>query len=145
MEQGNEHFERWLDVLSETDLPQATGTLRVISESQASYCCLGIACTLAPNGEAFLSGTYTTLPAEVAEWMGLRDLARADGRQWDRIKEQGNAGWDIVLDGTIVIPFDDMGDDGEQYDMSAASLNDDGFTFAQIADLIRYFGIRELV
>lgn len=98
------------------DFKQTTGVLR----NGDSFCCLGVACEIYRqntgqgewgHNEIFVDHTgdksFATMPAGVVEWFGAKDF---------------NPNTSIELDGMPGQPL--------------ASLNDSGWTFAQIADLI---------
>lgn len=145
----NENFERWLQTLETTPLPQAKNTLvrdlRGSNEGSdlLGYCCLGIACKISPDGSRFLDGNEDLLPVSVADWLGL-------GEYWET-PEYSIITWEDVRDNFDSYSFDiELDVDIEQrgggsLSITTAWLNDQGFTFAQIADMLRYFGICRLI
>lgn len=130
--------ERWLAALRSGDYEQTDGYLHVKADKSSDtfdvsdgYCCLGVLCELAVadgviqkqrvNGNSFFEygnpdkddWDYSVLPVSVREWAGLQDA---------------NPYVNALKDGL----------DPEQYDAWAAlsEANDNGSTFAQIADWI---------
>lgn len=121
----NENLERWLNFLATTTLPQTTGQLLErgfdsTGEPETAYCCLGI-------GEGLRRGMDNVPAASLAtqqfgEWLGIGPSQ----------------------DPRINFP-DDMRDrDGALlWHTTCSRLNDDlRLSFPQIADTIRYFGLR---
>ena len=114
-EQQVENRHKWIAALRSGEYDQGRTVLR----SGDAFCCLGVACDISSLGEwgRWKDGApvYKTkkethmreLPLAVQDWLGLRT-------------EKGQ----FVLGG-----------DGEGT-ISLANLNDTGFTFEQIADLI---------
>lgn len=113
----NKEFKaKWLKALRSREYKQAVGRLR----TDSGYCCLGVACDISNLG-MWLKGEgefiYITLsnnnglhlPPEVQKAMGIKNG----------------------------IPFIDFQDTAGRVFLS--DLNDDGFTFEQIADIIEYF------
>jgi len=145
----NENFDRWVEVLATTDLPQVDSALaRRIDDGVIGYCCLGVGCTLSPELEEYANpGTVHTLPPlAFYEWIGL-SIERGPDEDVeayeDRLRDHTA---DLVIDWPDGFrcqgdPYDER--DGYVDDsMTAATLNDGGFSFAQIADCLRYFGVR---
>lgn len=150
----SENFDKWIEVLRTTDLPQVTGSLRAQryedgrGPTDIGYCCLGVACTLLPEGGALLDNAstlgITLAPYPAVEWLGLSNMV-SDHRAetW----ENERAGFDFYLDlpdTYLDRPDDNMAsDEGYPYeDITAAGMNDEGFTFSQIADMFAYFGVK---
>jgi hypothetical protein len=122
---------QWLEALRDPDRKQARGMLN----DGRGMCCLGVACDISGLGdwEGFGEAWYRPgmgnaedkgLPVEVAAWLGVPtdpnfhpENPRIPGLV---IKDFGTY---VDSDGTITL----------------AQLNDSGFTFAQIADVIDYF------
>jgi len=166
----NQNITQWADDLATTKERQARASLCIeyVGE-QKEYCCLGLGSTLVPKMQikqvgtgdltpdgrskfAFgRTGATSLAPYEFMVWLGYDedDLIPFDAGEYDvyfdipySIKErsidaQNNAAFD-----------DDPSLDGSGVPLvnnSAASLNDDGFTFKQIADVIRYFGLSDEV
>lgn len=140
----NENFNAWVDTLRTTDLPQARNRLRnlvlniIDKNDRYAYCCLGVACTMTDAGEEYLSG-WTMLPAPVAEWLGLDEYWQGS-TSWREFAASDNDGVDIWLD----IPHETQQEASFGIPNSCAALNDRGFTFSQIADMITYFGVKEI-
>lgn len=127
-----EFYTKWVAALRSGDYEQAQGTLSVNYES---FCCLGVACEVAgvrrkstyggdgyenifnDDSEVINSATNAQLP---------KQLAKALGWKWE------TGAFDI---GTYRYR------EPLEYELSV--LNDDGFTFDQIADIIEYFFMNE--
>lgn len=147
-----QNFSLWVDELATTDKPQAEGKLcgyvKDASGNQKrdsngdliiGYCCLGIGYDMMedkdPAYAEYLEPNRASYPPpEFLKWLGLRYDYQSD---------------DVVIDwppDLIARPgeFDD-GDPMEQHLPGGADLNDNGFTFAQIADVLGYFGIKGMV
>lgn len=133
--------KRWVEALRSGEYSQGKGALR--AQSADSYCCLGVLCDLAVKDGAagwvpydqhsYLAvyhpsqdEVYTTLsrqdylvlPQAIADWAGLRGVSpeiSTDAVDDERLT-------DIDWDGTDFVGL--------------TNLNDGGFTFEQIADLI---------
>lgn len=165
-----DNMTTWANGLLTTTDKQADGTMcRQFASGRKEFCCLGWGSTLVPNmpirwedanligkdpdfhyeigfGEA---GTAGLAPIEFMEWLGY-DMSEVENR---------SGAWDVFIDfpeGLRVRPdYDTRGEalDHEspyftdavlmRTNMTCASLNDSGFTFAQIGDLLLYFGITD--
>jgi hypothetical protein len=154
----SENFDAWLETLRTTDLPQAREYLAndVWDENQEDvkigYCCLGIACTMTDIGKKYVqqTGEFPLMPPAVAEWLGLKQLWKdnAEGYYEDddleRLWNANDDGFDIKLD----VPYDFSvkyrSPHNNSISSSVAALNDAGFSFRQIADMITYFGVKTL-
>ena len=73
----NENAERWVEALESGDYKQGMERLR---PSPDQYCCLGVGCNLynpkewcPPFDLRGFMDHISTLPDEVAEWLGIRD------------------------------------------------------------------------
>jgi hypothetical protein len=124
---NTEHVEQWLQELETTDLPQITGLIAgPACGGKRGHCCLGIA-------EGLRLGSFTEVPEvplagdELAHWFGLwEDNPALDwpAELWPRASEDSNA-----------TPL---------HAITAAWLNDGArLTFKQIAQTIRYFGLKD--
>jgi len=127
------------------------------------WCCLGIGCEVAgveavPLSEWGPDGTETTLqfmfgkqeammlaPAELVEWLGFTIPMKNPGTgydfaiDWPRDQKEP---WRWATPYNVAFNYTEyVMIDADTATLSA--LNDEGFTFAQIADLIDYFGIKE--
>lgn len=125
----------WLEALRDPTRKQAQGLLN----NGRGMCCLGVACDISGFGEwvstesgKALGFKYSPvhyaedkgLPTQVATWLGL-PLGPAAHPENPRIPGL------LVRDTFSALEGDDV--------ISLAQLNDSGFTFAQIADVIEYF------
>lgn len=131
-----EFYAQWTSALRSDEYSQGGGRLRMGSD----YCCLGVACDiLAKDGQGHWSqpsdgvlgwGFHPTaeqfigiegisyvstavLPERVAQWLGIGAC--------------GDIHWGYLADGTVSL------------ESGLTELNDEGFTFEQIADVIDYF------
>lgn len=134
---NTEHFNAWLTALETTDAPQTQGQLAEQRDDDViAYCCLGLGCKVAglpfrpaPDNRLTVHGFASLPPAEFGDWLGveLEDATTAD----------------LLIDWPEDL-IDNNGDsfrDGDE--RSAVGLNDGlKLTFPQIADVLRYFGIR---
>ena len=153
-----DHWNQWLDDLATTEEPQARGHLAADTDDGLGHCCLGRGCkvagiqmvdiSLATEPDGFehtdpmqssyaFAGATDLAPAEFAHWLGLDDLEKAE--------VDITVAW--PMDTRLLSRVNDADEDwpdGLPYDMdlgTAANLNDKGrLTFAQIADVLRYFG-----
>lgn len=132
--------EKWINALLSGDYDQTTKMLR---SDQDKFCCLGVLCDIAPKtkgswseldhgGFAFLNSrdllpdsVVDILPDSVVEWAGLEDpspMVELDVVQ--TLFPEKN------LEEIVVIP-------GYRKTTALASLNDNGFTFEEIAKIIQ--------
>jgi len=157
------HWYEWLDSLATTEDPQARGHLAADTDNGLGYCCLGHGCTVAGIDMVVLpllddhgneitetdpawvdseqryafAGATDLAPDRFAHWLGLDDH--------DKFEVDITVAWPMNPPLTAP-PSDDTEayPDGMPYheDLATASnLNDRGrLTFAQIADVLRYFG-----
>lgn len=125
-----EHLAEWVAALRSGNYKQGRSRLRRGDE----YCCLGVAMELAgvpceipaddPGVVYYYAGPYgsaLTLTPAGEEWLGVSTSA----------------------------PYVDMPVGWDRSDdccrTNVAELNDEGFTFDQIADLVEYFGLTSVV
>lgn len=129
----------WINHLRTTLALQARGAMCLVIEGRPHYCCLGlgseqaqIPSVLDTDRRAMSFGGQALLaPKEFVEWLGVPNL---------RDYPEDTRGFDIILD----YP-EDLRPRDFMYGpviVSAAGLNDRGFSFHQIADMVDYFGIR---
>lgn len=110
-----EHRKEWIGALRSGKYPQT----KLHLQNKNGYCCLGVACELAgvpktcdDTGWVAYDGYSSTLPPSAREWLGVTDQS------------------------PLLTPG--VGDGA--YGPSLASLNDDGKTFKEIADLVEQRG-----
>lgn len=116
----------WLNALRSGNFKQGVGTLaRRSSEGDMEFCCLGVGCVKADikpkdvraSGVASYQGDYATMqampPAEFYRWLGFEQCRDGQGIYVER-------------SGRYV---------------EVATLNDEGMSFAEIADLIEWHGV----
>lgn len=134
-----ENFRTWVAKLREPDLPQTKGALK----KDDGFCCLGVACEVSGLGKWIEEGQdgmttfyYTipiadsaaetrgasTLPVDVQLWLGLEPYKRGEG--------------DNPIIGPKYTGTTRTGLPANGVDYSAAEWNDEGKTFAEIADMI---------
>lgn len=145
-------IREWTTTLRSGRFQQTDGVLAKVEEDATTYhCCLGVGCEIANvtkdvheyeyeddveegrmNAETHVyygkDPTEDLAPQEFVEWLGLT-------------MPPGSPGVDLPID----IPIDHLGRRDREGVMSVswscAGLNDQGFTFTQIADIIDYFGL----
>lgn len=159
----NDNIMKWADDLAATTEAQGTGAMCVIEDDgKKHYCCLGLGSAIsAPgipvvsfhDGFKFAFGAAQAdglAPIEFVEWLGYTVEPNEVGavtKQFDvyfdfptgmrvRSMQDKNAECD---GGTT--ESDHLG--GFLSEHTAATLNDDDFTFEQIADVIRHFGLAD--
>lgn len=109
----------WVEALRSGRYAQATGALEIATPSGPAFCCLGVRCSILAK-----AGVVD----RTADFLG-------------HVQYDGSLGY--LPDTALTIGLNNTGDlplfdaDGDSH--SLAQLNDEGFTFAQIADLIDYF------
>lgn len=153
---NTEHMTQWLAALRSGEFRQGTEALATITDPDASehdlkngaeFCCLGVAAYLCGaaidlprwgDGPMMVGGAVVfdddseLAPGSVARWLGFpfHDT-------WGEDRVDFSIDWGDV--GNMLTQ-----DSGQTLRVgvgTVASLNDKGFTFSQIADLIDYFGI----
>lgn len=156
---NQERFDQWCALLTSGEIPQADGKLvdvHAFSDTPA-MCCLGVgmkAMGKEPEGEGFRMKAYhsnigryetvvsNSLPSvEFFVWLGFFTDEQATA-----IIEGGTSTGDLKVQ---FHDFDVFIDGDPQYTESiitsefstCAGMNDQGFTFNQIVDCMRYFGI----
>lgn len=158
----SENMAAWVAELRTTDRLQGHGALHSFDpegDEPAQFCCLGVGCEV-----AMVRGQVFTLGAEDGEssfgmlrlYDDRSDLAPISFGRWlgfsyTELTAQNNG--DFLLDWpvewlrpTAPESWAQSGTKGGETPVTKTSfrlsiLNDDGLTFAQIADLIEYFGI----
>lgn len=124
---------QWTAALRSGDYPQAKNNLR----TEEGYCCLGVLCDLAveagvteittePGDSSavyWYDGEFLSLPGSVQKWAGLDYLDNPHNPDIDR--EADGFPEAAVVDGEV-----------SGHAASLAELNDNGTTFAVIADII---------
>lgn len=162
----NDNITKWADELDATDAAQTKNKLCLVEpDGTKKFCCLGFGSTLVPDlpvqwpmptehmdnpalfGEV---GAQDVAPREFMEWLGYTiPASRGDGGDpWQ---------WDVFPDWPADIRHPHP-DEHERHpseperegilfteSTSLANLNDEGFTFKQIADIIRHFGLRDSI
>lgn len=146
----NENITRWVNDLATTDAEQAQGALCYIdAEGRTAYCCLGKGSMLVPDMPTlfpdFGDPDYDVNASKVRFGYDREDdLAPREFMKWLGYEE----GIDTECSFNVFIDFpEDLRDpkDTVLHYFGAADLNDSGFTFAEIADVIRYFGLQDKV
>lgn len=134
-----ENVKKWTHQLRHSGLPQTNGELATQVEPETvAYCCLGVVCIIPEVGVEHQIAPIVEEPAVRHRFDGaVLDLPRR-AQDW--------------LGVTRANPFIDWpaglcDRDGEPYlngdEATCAGVNDAlGLSFAQIADLVDYFGIR---
>ena len=130
---NEEHFAQWIAALRSGQFAQGQEFLVTKRGEEVRYCCLGVGCTLVSNLDPHWiepDEEHGLAPADFIDWLGVRVVGR------DILT--GAEEFDLHLD----YPTDTLPPRGGLM-MTAAALNDSGFTFDQIADMFEFFGIRE--
>jgi hypothetical protein len=108
--------QRWVEALRSGQYPQGKGLLK---NYESEYCCLGVLCDLndpikwhlgEKDGNTYYIDEYDVLPLDLCIKTGLNPMGAIPGLK-DKYNQQ----------------------------ISLAFLNDNGFTFSQIADIIEHF------
>lgn len=135
----NENYRTWIARLRSGEVSQA---YEMLGYADGSRCCLGVACDVA--GVSVDETMYHTIfdgyaiglmPASVVRWLGFGHLFPPGEVDPDSQE------WDLVLDYDHGVRTDQPWSSAA---VSCAWLNDARLTFDQIADMVEYFGIREL-
>lgn len=154
-------LELWIEEMRTTDKPQANGVLCHLNEKGGrSYCCLGLGSEMVPHMQIVVEGdevcfgasSLTGLaPSEFINWLGLPiPERRQDSDEFDVIPDwpvgltqQGRKS-SVLHEGNTdrTAGVDYNGNEVGNYKVTAAVMNDAGFTFKQIADVFAYFGAR---
>lgn len=147
---NTEHVKRWTAALRTTNIEQTTGQLGLTLAGVTRMCCLGFGCTLVPEVQGLITwqdvgedvdsvDSAMVVDLEDGEWSD--SMPPKEFHVWLGATVQGglHAG-DVLPDWT-----------NEWYDregvtylatLPCAKLNDNvGLTFAQIADVVDYFGV----
>lgn len=115
---------RWVKALRSGDYQQIRGYLH----ANDRFCCLGVLCEVVkndldldintdPEGRTYYNGEHTYLPFKVVERIGISATGTVIKRRYN-----ANDTLELALGGSTL-----------------SMLNDRGFTFDQIADIIDYF------
>lgn len=150
-----EAFNAWIETLQTTTIPQADGYLSATLDGYddaVGYCCLGVACYVTGDTEYLEPHDHALLPVKVADKLGLRKYYNYEPdpnslkRSWDEMlaDEDGGDGLDVYIDLSEEMYAFGYTQDGTGMPISLTAMNDTGFTFYQIADVITYFGIKEV-
>lgn len=159
----------WVAELRSGNRTQTKQALKIVDNGLESFCCLGVASELSglciqrvsPHADGQIQfaevGTegnglgdwYPSFPPpSVMYWLGAYAV--------EDYAESGDIHIDVPLE-IASLPQQGLHEDARYWDdpnckeerplirecMSAAELNDLGFTFSQIADVIEYFGIKQ--
>lgn len=121
----------WIAALRSGDYAQGEGSLRYGGD----YCCLGVLCDLKKSDTSYWQNARFVHNGSVGAGVLPFGLAM-------ELNTRGNTDLYGQLENTLSInPVFYVGKDkcGEDVTYSLAELNDEGFTFDQIADIIDYF------
>lgn len=146
----NERTLQWAGALYATEIPQVKRYLALRGGDEVTgACCLGIGCLtagLTPIPTKCGTETESVLvfafdgednkqlpPTPFLEWLGLDTLNEGD----EPGDDEHTTEWSLMPEwGVLKDP------EGSRYAMTYDNLNDAlGLTFAQIADVVRYFGV----
>lgn len=142
---NREHELKWVEALRTTTRKQGTGQLGQFIDGEMFACCLEIGCEAAGFEPTFYDRLDNPIfPAESRFPVEATHVAFYDNEltapyefgEWLNAREDYQ---DPMLD----IPDDYRDQDGEPYKLRCSTLNDALYlSFAQIADLIEYFGVK---
>lgn len=162
----------WLDALYSGEWAQTHGYLNIVQVEgsdrvEVGACCLGVGCDVAgivsrkdtlplagdATFDAFRYGEEEM--AQLAPWEFMDWLFPHDAWVQQELRDNPDKGFNLGLDWpedlTLPLHVDDVTRSSSIHNAEAAevgglaALNDSGFTFAQIADLIRRFGFSRLI
>lgn len=151
----NEHIDEFVNLLRATDKEQGKGELCTIlavdehgDPTEVAYCCLGLGSKHINLSENVLlnEDDEATFPGQIG-FDGITGLAPVAFAQWLGIAGEGdNSEVDPRLDvrgaGLLLLQRVKAAHITALADLnSLATLNDNGFTFPQIGDMIAYFGL----
>lgn len=151
---NQENFDLWCNALTSGAYPQAKGYLK----RGGGYCCLGVGCkVMGLDQRGPISGIVQFRdPADVnaEDWFESMPplafhvwLGTLTQEQADRLRVRGTQAADVRINWPDDIKIRGDGNDPLTSATKAAvvnscsGLNDQGFTFSQIVDLMRHFGI----
>lgn len=143
----------WIEEMRTTDAPQVGRALARLVHDKVGFCCLGLgSCRagVANNIQTELDwlakdperrhvnfgfgaeNVGTLAPREFLEWLGIAPPKddRWQPRAFDVLIDWADCGALPTKNGTLAT-------------YSCSRLNDEGFTFSQIADIVEFFGIRD--
>lgn len=156
---NQENFDKWCEVLTSGTIPQANGALVYVDEDgHLGMCCLGVGMKVMgedPIIEQSMERGYNIRTDEEGEPVVTNSLPSMDFMAWLGLITQEQAD-NFVNEGVyysdVEIGFHDFDVfvDEDTTDTTSilttdwttcAALNDGGFTFSEIVDCMRYFGI----
>jgi hypothetical protein len=134
--------ERWLKALRSGKYEQAKGALKQLDphdegSEEYGYCCLGVICDITPEWN-----WETTQSGYLPEVLAVPYFAKT---YENRLNVAGvftfkaPAGYKDFNSNTRTDVYNQVLGYETEYEYRLADLNDNGMTFAQIADLIEYF------
>lgn len=146
----NENTAALVAALRSGEYVQGTGHLVTRQDNgDPAYCCLGVGSVVAGVRRGYYDGESGQWVDDFGMFDGCRDLAPEPLIEWlglsinDRDMEDG---WTVYLDWPEHMSVRSGTTNGVSPAAASvdqlATLNDGGFTFDQIADLIEYFGVR---
>lgn len=133
---NTENMTRFVKALESGNYAINQGNLQSIVDGTSRYCCLGVACDVSGLGsweKIGIQAGYVVesvefperfyLPIPVMEWLGVDDIPNGWG-----LRVSGDYEGDLneTLDQNTPVPY-----------VTAALLNDYGFSFAEIASVLR--------
>lgn len=123
--------ELWLEALESGDHAQGRGKLCRVTNDRREYCCLGVLSRLAADRGRALE--------YVSEGLAYYSSSDDEYGESNYLTRSVSHWADLDHEGTIMVPNPTEYDPHDVIKLALAELNDDGFSFAQIADLIRRF------
>ena len=131
MTPNKEALRNWVSELRSGKYPQTSGQLR---DSEGAYCCLGVACEISNLGEWTGVENYLakgdermgSLPLAIREFYGTGSEDMVHISNESVIKVLGQEFFETLVDNVAM----------NTGHLNLANLNDNGATFADIADII---------
>jgi hypothetical protein len=122
------HREEWLKAMESGEYPQTTGRLCLVDDEDQvqGFCCLGLASHLSGVRYEVINTTRLRAPNK-QRWYGYEDTG-----SWTGLPPEAQR-WLGLRSGDVFI----LTPDGQ---VSAASMNDEGKSFAEIAATLREYG-----
>ena len=158
---NQDHFDKWCALLTSGTIEQAQSTLvEDRGDGRMAMCCLGVGMkamgvepVISEEGDGFPvknrhgdEEVQNSLPSwDFLVWLGIMEQSQADS-----LREGNSNVGDIEIQWSDFDVFGEGQQDNPEYltgidntdFTTCAGMNDNGFTFRQIVDCMRYFGIK---
>ena len=135
-----DHRRQWLAALRDPDRKQVKNVLcRLDDDGNAvGYCCLGVAADVADTPWQSYASTDYGIVREYENEYGGASYSEYGGASYEVLPKE-TAGW-LGLGSEAQLP--DLNRPHDGHSLSLAGLNDEGLSFAEIAELIEEFGLK---